>query len=227
MKTVLVTGASKGVGYALAIKFLEEGFKVVCTSRDKQDLQTLNNKYGNLCHPYSLDLRSSESIDTFFLNVSGQKFDIVIQNAGSLVNKPFLKISKEELYACYEVNVLGPFQLQQKLFPLLNKDSHTVFISSVGGFQGSVKFPGLSAYSTSKAAIVSLTELLQEEFKESNLVFNCLCLGAVQTEMLDNAFPGYKAPLNAPQMAAYIFQFATTAHHYMRGKVLPVSLTTP
>ena len=227
MKTVLVTGASKGIGRALTAKFLSEGFQVVCTSRRQSHLSMLEEQYGSNCIIRSLDLQSKESIEQFITSIAEFRFDTVIQNAGALVNKPFEKISRDELYVSYEVNILGPFQLQQLLMPLLQPDAHTVFISSVGGFQGSVKFPGLTSYSTSKAAVVSLTELLQEEYKDSQLAFNCLCLGAVQTEMLETAFPGYRAPLNPDQMATFIYQFSTTAHTYLRGKVLPVSLSTP
>ena len=104
---------------------------------------------------------------------------------------------------------------------------HIVNISTMGGFQGTVKFPGLAAYSTSKAAVVSFTELFAEEYKDSKIKMNCLCLGAAQTEMLEEAFPGYKAPLSAAEMAEFISDFTRRSHHYMNGKVLPVSLTTP
>ena len=227
MKTILITGTSKGIGWALAEKFLEEGHQVVCTSRSTNGMKPLEERFGSKCIIRSLDLQSRESIEKLMSSVKDLQFDIVIQNAGALVNKPFEEISRKELFLSYEVNILGPFQLQQLLMPLLKPDAHTVFISSIGGFQGSVKFPGLTSYSTSKAAIVSLTELLQEEYKDSQLAFNCLCLGAVQTEMLESAFPGYRAPLKPAQMADYIYQFSTTAHGYMRGKVLPISLSTP
>ena len=100
-------------------------------------------------------------------------------------------------------------------------------ISSMGGIQGSAKFPGLAAYSSSKGAVITLTELLAEEYKETGPAFNALALGAVQTEMLEAAFPGYQAPVSAAEMAKYIGDFALTGHHYYNGKVLQVSKTTP
>jgi NAD(P)-dependent dehydrogenase (short-subunit alcohol dehydrogenase family) len=116
----------------------------------------------------------------------------------------------------------------QSLLPKLNPaGSHIVNISSMGGFQGSMKFAGLAAYSTSKAALCSFTELFAEEFKGSGIAMNCLCLGAVQTEMLEEAFPGYKAPLTPDQMATFIEEFSLSAHQYMNGKIIPVSLTNP
>jgi NAD(P)-dependent dehydrogenase (short-subunit alcohol dehydrogenase family) len=109
----------------------------------------------------------------------------------------------------------------------VHEKTHIVNISSIGGFQGSVKFPGLSAYSSSKAALVCLTECLAEEFKDKNIAFNCLALGAVQTDMLNEAFPGYKAPVSASSMASFVTDFVLKAHHFMNGKIIPVSLSTP
>ena len=97
----------------------------------------------------------------------------------------------------------------------------------MGGIQGSAKFAGLSAYSSSKGAVITLTELLAEEFKESGPSFNALALGAVQTEMLEEAFPGFKAPVSALEMAEYIQKFALLGHKYYNGKVLQVSNSTP
>jgi NAD(P)-dependent dehydrogenase (short-subunit alcohol dehydrogenase family) len=97
----------------------------------------------------------------------------------------------------------------------------------MGGVQGSSKFAGLAAYSSSKGALITLTELLAEEFKETGPSFNALAFGAVQTEMLEEAFPGYIAPLSADQMGAYLLNFALTGHQFFNGKVLPVSSGTP
>jgi len=109
----------------------------------------------------------------------------------------------------------------------MNKGSHVVSISSMGGIQGSVKFPGLAAYSSSKGALITLSELLAEEYREQGVAFNVLALGSVQTEMLAEAFPGYQAPISAKEMADYIFNFALTGNTYFNGRVLQVSSTTP
>src|SRR5690606_21422943 len=153
--------------------------------------------------------------------------DILINNAGKLVNKPFATISREEFEAVYSVNVFGVATMIQKVLPFMASEGHIVNISSMGGVQGSVKFPGLAAYSSAKAAVITLTELLAEEYKETGPSFNVLALGAVQTEMLEEAFPGYKAPLSPTEMAAYIFDFALKGNAYYNGKLLQVSSTTP
>ena len=104
---------------------------------------------------------------------------------------------------------------------------HVVNISSMGGVQGTAKFSGLSAYSSSKGGLIILTELLAEEFKESGPAFNALALGAVQTEMLEEAFPGYKSPISASEIATYILEFALKGQQFYNGKVLPIASTTP
>lgn len=143
------------------------------------------------------------------------------------MNKPFPEITHRDLTDCYRVNVIGVMETVQAAVPQMIDGGHIVNISSIGGFQGSAKFAGLSAYSTSKAALCSFTELFAEEFKESKIKMNCLCLGAAQTEMLEEAFPGYQAPVSAAKMAEFIANFALTGDQWMNGKIIPVSLSTP
>jgi NAD(P)-dependent dehydrogenase (short-subunit alcohol dehydrogenase family) len=97
----------------------------------------------------------------------------------------------------------------------------------MGGFQGSAKYKGLSYYSASKAALACLSECLAAEFATSGINVNCLALGAVQTEMLEEAFPGYKAPVDAKTMARFISDFALNGHKFFNGKVLPVAIDNP
>ena len=225
---VIITGASRGIGFETAQLFLKNNHQVFCLTRNTESLENLNNPNLNII---STDLTSTESID-YAVTVIKSKvncIDVVINNAGSIVNKPFEKIDYQELEIVYRVNVFAPFYLTQQLLHLLGRHSkaHVVNISSMGGFQGSAKFPGLSSYSSSKAAIAGLTECLAEEFKEKNISVNCLALGAVQTEMLEEAFPGYQAPLKPNQMADYIYDFAIKGHLYYNGKILPVSSSTP
>ena len=144
-----------------------------------------------------------------------------------LINKPFAETTYADFEAVYRVNVFGAAQLIRHLLPLLTTDSHILNISSIGGVNGTSKFPGLAAYSSSKGALGILTELLAEEFKDNGPRCNALALGAVQTEMLAEAFPGYKAPVSASQIATYITDFSLKGHHFYNGKVLPISQSTP
>ncbi len=234
---IVVTGASRGIGYELVKQFAKnEKNTIICTSRDQEKLEKLKKEcdhtpnHGNVI-PISCDLSSPESIHSLTNEIKKHihSIDILINNAGAIVNKPFLEIKQEDLQKVYQVNLFSVISMIQCLFPLMNKNerSHIVNISSVGGFQGSVKFAGLSAYSSSKAAMVCLTECLAEEFKDQNIAFNCLALGATQTEMLEEAFPGYKAPISASDMAEFIANFSITGHKYLNGKIIPISLSTP
>jgi NAD(P)-dependent dehydrogenase (short-subunit alcohol dehydrogenase family) len=226
--TVIITGASRGIGFELTKLFLNANYQVIALTRHTETLEALSNEKLQII---STDLSSKMSIDkaVFAIKEKYQNIDFVINNAGTLINKPFEDILYTDLEKTYQVNVFAPFYLSQQLLSVLGKKTkaHIVNISSIGGFQGSVKFAGLSSYSSSKAALVGLTECMAEEFKEKNITVNCLALGAVQTEMLAEAFPGYEAPIKPSQMADYIFDFTTKGHQYYNGKILPVSLSTP
>jgi NAD(P)-dependent dehydrogenase (short-subunit alcohol dehydrogenase family) len=230
---ILITGASKGIGFEVVKQFsAQSGLFIIAVSRDVKSLSAFiqkNNSHSVL--PLKADITKAKDLKKIHalirsLNIS---LDVLIHNAGSIVNKPFEKISPKELNAVYATNVFGPFLLTQSLLPLFSKKqrSHIVTVGSMGGFQGSSKFAGLSAYSSSKAALSGLTECLAEELKPKNIAVNCLALGAVQTEMLGKAFPGYKAPLKPAQMAEFICHFALTGQNYFNGKILPVSSTNP
>lgn len=226
--TVIITGASRGIGFELTKLFLKTNHTVIALTRHTETLDAIANSNLEII---ATDLSSKISIDkaVFAIKEKHQVVDFIVNNAGALVNKSFEDILYSDLEKTYQVNVFAPFYLSQQLMSVLGKKTkaHIVNISSMGGFQGSAKFAGLSSYSSSKAAIASLTECMAEEFKEKNISVNCLALGAVQTEMLEEAFPGYKAPLQPQQMAEYLFDFTTKGHHYYNGKILPVSLSTP
>jgi len=233
-KKVIVTGASRGIGFELVQQYAEAGHEVIALSRNSDRLEQLKEACLQLnpqaqVHILSFDLAKGDIAAQLmpFIESCFQHVDILINNAGALVAKPFTEISAEELERIYHVNVLSVFKLTRELIPKFSNNAHIVNISSVGGVQGSVKFSGLSAYSSSKAALVALTECLAEEYKETDLAFNCLALGAVQTEMLEEAFPGYQAPTSAKDMAAYIFDFSINGQNFYKGKVLNVSKSTP
>jgi len=235
---IIVTGASRGIGFETAKYFARmKDSEIYALSRNKAGLGRLSTESAGLnkssrLHTMVFDLdlflRDPGSL-TRKLQRDIKHIDILINNAGILINKPFLQISLEETERIFRVNFMAPAMLIRELMPLMGKKgtTHVVNISSMGGFQGSMKYPGLSIYSASKASLACLTECLHEEFKDSRIVFNCLALGSVQTEMLEEAFPGYKAQLQPGEMAEFIGHFALTGHKQMRGKVIPVSLMNP
>lgn len=227
-KNIVVTGASRGIGLALAKKFAAENHKILAISRNIKTLQALAEKNPNLS-VLSKDITNKEDLAdvAHWAKENWQGVDVLIHNAGAIVNKPFLEITNAEFFHVYNVNVFAVAALTKILHPYLNKNAHVLAMSSMGGVQGSVKFPGLSAYSSSKGAVITLVELLAEEFKEEQIAFNALALGAVQTEMLATAFPGYEAPNTPEEIARFICDFALNGHRFFNGKVLPVSASTP
>lgn len=225
MANIIITGTSRGIGFELAQLFGNEGHQVLALSRNSKPIEEL--KLSNV-RSFPFDLANSKDFEkiTDFLK-DWDTVDILINNAGNLLNKPFLETSQEEFEAVYKVNVFGVVEMTRIVLPKMGKEGHVVTISSMGGVQGSMKFPGLSAYSSSKAAVITLTELWAEEFKETGPSFNVLALGAVQTEMLAEAFPGYEAPVTAKEMASYIKAFSLTGQKLYNGKLLQVSNSTP
>ncbi len=225
MKNIIVTGTGRGIGYQLALQFANAGHYVLAVSRKIP--QALAEHPNITC--LSVDLSVATDLDKIkdFLSNSWPTIDAIVHNAGTLVMKPFSETTLEDFENVYKVNVFGVASLTRLALPYLRKGSHVVSISSIGGVQGSVKFAGLSAYSSSKGALITLSELLAEEYKERGIAFNVLALGSVQTEMLAEAFPGYQAPLSAMQMAEYISNFTLTGNQFYNGKILEVSSTTP
>ena len=221
-KRVIVTGASRGIGRALVDKFKNMGHEVWALSRNIDELKHIKG-----IHAVSIDLSDEQQISDWVESCGVVHFDALINNAGMLINKPFSETTTADFEAVYSVNVFGVAQLIRHLLPLLSVDSHILNISSMGGVNGSAKFPGLAAYSSSKGALGILTELLAEEFKDNGPRCNALALGAVQTEMLAEAFPDYEAPVSATEMASYIADFSLNGHRLYNGKVLQISQSTP
>lgn len=234
---VVITGASRGIGFHLSQQFARSGAKkIIGISRNYKQLCLLkeicHEKYPNtefLAVAYDLQgITQNEPQLAGLIKQNVSSVDILINNAGLLNAKPFESASADDIMRVFNVNYFGPALLVKNLMPLLkNSHGHVVNITSMGGFQGSAKFKGLSHYSASKAALTVLTECLAEEYKKDGVSFNALALGSVQTDMLEEAFPGIQAPLSPEEAAAFIADFAINGKKYFNGKVLPVSLSTP
>ena len=226
MARVIVTGTSRGIGYELVKWLVAGGHGVLALSRNPRPVEGLDLP-GATSLPFDITDPAASDAAASWVRSNWGRADVLIHNAGSLVNKPFSETRAEDFEAVYRVNVFGVAALTRAVLPVMEPGGHVLVISSMGGIQGSAKFPGLAAYSSSKGAVITLTELLAEEYKDTGPAFNALALGAVQTEMLEAAFPGFKAPVTASEMAAYIGQFALSGHSYYNGKVLQVSRSTP
>ena len=231
MKNILITGASRGIGYDTVIELAKNPMtQLFALSRNKTKLEQLREAVdSDRVHIIPFDLTNfNESILASHLK-DVNKIDVIINNAGLLINQPFEILKIEDWKTIFEVNLFGIIRLIKFLLPQLTnaEKTHIVNIGSMGGIQGSSKFSGLSAYSASKAALANLTECLAEEFKDKNINVNCLALGAIQTEMLAEAFPDYAAPVTSKEMATYLAWFALHGHHFHNGKIIPVAVSTP
>lgn len=233
---IVITGASKGIGYHIVKSLALSGaVKILGISRNYKQLVQLKDWCTNNTStdfiPISYDFQQITISEPQLAGIIKQhlsSIDILINNAGTLVNKPFELISAEEIQRLFTVNYTAPSLLIKNLLPLLKVGhAHIINICSIGGYQGSKKFSGLSHYSASKAALASLTECLAEEYSQDGLIFNALALGAVQTDMLAEAFPGFKAPVTPEAMGAYISDFAITGNKIFNGKIIPVSFSVP
>lgn len=232
--TYIITGASKGIGRDTAIQLAAQGkpIKILTIARNAEKLQDLKTKLDQCdnceAHTIAADLTVPEQSQiTAWLDENGP-IDGLLNNAGLLINRPFEELDEADWRALIEINLMAPARLIRLILPYFRRsNSHIVNVSSMGGYQGSAKFPGLSAYSASKGALAILSECLAEEFKDIGIKVNCLSLGAVQTEMLAQAFPGYQAPLDSTEMAEYFAWFLQEGHRFFNGKNLPVSVSTP
>jgi NAD(P)-dependent dehydrogenase (short-subunit alcohol dehydrogenase family) len=227
---IIINGGSRGIGKEVALYMSQDiNNQIIVTGRDKKALNTVSASSSNihaveadLSNPFELSETYRDNILSYFNRV-----DILINMAGALVSKEFMKVEEQDARLMMETNFFGPASVIRIIKPLMPAGSHIVNISSMGGYQGSVKFSGLSYYSSSKAAIACLSECLAEEFRIDGISVNCLALGSVQTEMLNEAFPGYKAPVEAIEIAPFISWFAVNCHKFMNGRIIPVAVNNP
>ena len=232
---IIITGASSGVGFEAVLELiLTNKHKIIALARSEDKLARLLEITKGLnpdcvLYPVAFDIVHDDYSDLLqFVNsrLDG-KVDILINNAGVLINKPFTELLETDFVEMLQSNFIGHVRIIQSLLPLMPAGSHILNIGSMGGFQGIAKFPGLAAYSASKAALHTLTECLAQELTEQQIKVNCLALGSAQTEMLEKAFPGYESPVMAFEMGKYVADFALTGHRFFNGKILPVAVTTP
>lgn len=232
---ILITGASRGIGLqtALALARSRE-HQLLVIGRSEDALQSLKEEVilevgaGYLDFlVYDLNQSPPELLVPKIKEMGG--LDVLVNNAGLLINKPFEQLTDIDWQESFNTNFFSVVKMINICLPCFPKQGggHIVNIGSMGGFQGSSKFNGLAAYSAAKAALANLTECLAEEFKNRQLAVNCLSLGAVQTAMLETAFPGYQAPLSSDTMGSFVAWFATQGHQFFNGKILPVSVSTP
>lgn len=222
---IVITGCSKGIGFELAKK-LSKNHNVFGLSRDKEQLNRLKKEVdfsdnlklhaGDVCTISETDVND-------WVNCKG--VDVLINNAGFLVNKPFEDVTYDDFKKTMDVNLWGAVNMSKILLNKLKSNAgQIVNIGSVGGVNYSSKYSGLSLYSSSKGALTILSECLAEEL---DVKVNVLALGAVQTEMLSKAFPGYNADVKPSEMADYIVDFIENSSKMLNGQIIKVTKSNP
>lgn len=234
---ILITGASRGIGAELALQLAEEGQQLFLVARSEDRL----NKVAERCNaiggagtadalPYDLsDILDDPAGFAGLLEQKTGHLDVLVNNAGRLLNKPFDALTTAEERQVFNTNYFMPAQLIRTCLPLLKRSeaASVINVTTMGAVQGSAKFPGLSAYSSSKGALAILTECLAEEFKSLNIKVNALAFGAVQTEMFNEAFPDFEAGTSPEEMGRFFKWFVLEGWWRMNGKMLPVADSTP
>ena len=225
----IVTGASRGIGFETSQHLAEEGHHVIAVARSQKPLEKLQQLNPSKIKALPTDLTDEQEVQQLVASISERYdgVDILVNNAGALINKSFNELSLDDWRSQLESNLISAVNITKQLLPHFNTSAHIVNISSMGGYQGSAKFPGLAAYSVSKGALSIFTESLAVELADQSIAVNALCLGAVQTEMLDQAFPGIEAPVSPEEMGQYIADFAQNGANFYNGQILPVALDDP
>lgn len=229
---IIINGGTRGIGREVVLIMAKDAANnILVTGRNENALLKLSSltDLRNI-KTLKIDLASLNDQESFFKEAVHSQFksvDILINIAGLLVSEDFMDLTGKDARRMMETNFFGPAAVIRLVKPLMQNGSHIINISSMGGFQGSSKYRGLSYYSASKAALSCLSECLAVEFEESGIRVNCLALGSAQTEMFEEAFPGAKAAVSAKEMAGFIADFALNGSKFFNGKVIPVALGNP
>ncbi len=227
MKHWLVTGGSRGIGRATASALATAGNTVDVVSRSEQALKTLQDRFPEHIRTCAADLAHPQAPASVLATFDSPPYDGMVHAAGALLNQPFSALSDADWDFLWQANVMSAVRLLRSMQGRFKPGAHIVLLSSMGGYQGSSKFPGLTAYSTTKGALSILGECLAVEWEPMGIRVNTLCLGAVATDMLAEAFPGYQAPVSAETMGAWVARFAQDGGAVLSGKSLPISITDP
>jgi|CXWL01.1.fsa_nt_gi NAD(P)-dependent dehydrogenase (short-subunit alcohol dehydrogenase family) len=202
MKTgaVVITGGGRGIGAACAEAFFRLGRPVVIVSRTARQLKEAARKIiGSTGEKRVLAMPGDVGDEAFSRRVfaaARKRFgsvDVLINNAAVLIKKPFLDTSAAEWDSVMRANLRGPFLFSREFLRAAKKGGVIVNVGSLGGIQGTEKFPGLCAYTVSKYGVTGLTEALAVEARPLGVSVFCVAPGAVDTVMLRKAAPGLKA----------------------------------
>lgn len=170
-KTVLITGGSKGIGKAIAQRFLKEGAKVIIFDIEKPDYEA---------NFYEVDVRKEEQIKKAFEEI--KDLDIVVNNAGIYFQASVEETSNEQLDKIIDVNFKGVYLISKYALPLVRKNKGNII--NIASIVGIVPEPGSAAYCSTKAAIIMLTKSMAQEYAAEGIRVNAILPGPIDTPLL-------------------------------------------
>ena len=231
-RVACITGGGSGIGYATAEHLLQHGCSVVICGRRATVIQTaietLSNQYPDATiSGIAADVGTPTGVACLFEHIRERhnRLDYLVNNASTLAVDAFESISIETAQTLINTNIMSALLCSQAAIPLLKDSSNAciVNISSMGGIQGSVKFPGLSLYTMTKGAIISLTEALAVELKPQGIRVNALAPGAVDTDMLKQAGPHLRTETTPNDVApSIVFLLTAGPTSGLSGTILEV-----
>lgn len=180
MKTAIVTGASKGVGYATVKLLSENGYKVIAVSRN---LSKVSELVSDNIEVYQMDITKSNEIKTFYEKYKDITLDLLVNNAGGGSGPTnIIKETMDNFRIAYDINVSGPMYLSQLFVPSMEKSiSPTIiFISSLGG---KVPYRGGGNYTNAKRGQMALVDTMRMEFAEYKIKVTEICPGTIDTQI--------------------------------------------
>ena len=189
-KVCIITGAGKGFGKAIAKKFADNGAKLALITRTQSDIDDLYREfYGHENNLLAIcgDVSDQDTVNSFVAEVKNKfgRIDVLVNNAGMRFRKKFEEITLEEFSLVLNVNVVSMFMLCKAVMPTM-VEQRTGKIINISSVVGTLGLPELSAYATSKAAIIGLTKALSVEYGESNIQVNAIAPGFCKTSYFDN-----------------------------------------
>ena len=224
MATVLITGASRGIGRATAIKLAADGWTVYAGVRSESDGKDLAAAAGSNLAPLVLDITDADHLAALAGQLGGH-LDAVVNNAGFALDGPVETLALDDLRRQYEVNVVGHVGVTQAVLPLLRQSrGRIVFVSSLSG---RISTPLTGAYNSSKFAIEALADALRVELRRWKLPVVLVEPGPVATDMWSGALEQHEATLAAlspahRELYGQTFENARKTLAFMQKQAVPV-----
>lgn len=233
-KTALVTGASGGIGGAIAKSLHAQGATVILNGRNEEALNKLASDIGDNCHVVIGALDTAEAADAVIKEAEAKtgQIDILVNNAGLTKDNLFMRMKDEDWQVVQDVNLTAPFRLIRSVIKgmMKRKSGRIINITSVVGVTGN---PGQANYCASKAGMIGMTKSMAQEVAARGITMNCVAPGFIATAMTDALTHDQKSKIDATipagkmgspeDIANAVVYLASDEAGYMTGQTLHVN----